>query len=317
MKKDLVTIITPCYNGEKYLKRYFDSIVNQTYKNIELIFINDGSKDKTESIIKEYEGKIKQKGYEFKYIYQENAGQAEAVNKALPNISGEFLYWMDSDDYLEPDSIEKLVNFLQKNENYNIVRGKVRIVKDGKEIKIGKPKKNESEYIFENYIFGINTYCYPGIFMIRMEEFDKNIKDRKIYSLVGVGQNWQLILPNTYNQKCGFVDSIVYNYNIIENSHSRTELKKFEDEINKINSDIDVLYHILTDLKVLDKYREKIELLYDRSRIRVGLKYDKYNYINEILENEKKNYKNYKENKKYWILKNKAFYRLYRKVKNR
>ena len=54
MKKPLVSIITPCYNGETYLSRFFESILNQTYSNLELIFVNDGSTDKTESVVQEY-----------------------------------------------------------------------------------------------------------------------------------------------------------------------------------------------------------------------------------------------------------------------
>ena len=59
MKKELVTIITPCYNGENYVENLLKSIINQTYKKIEFIFVNDGSKDKTEQIIKKYEPEFK------------------------------------------------------------------------------------------------------------------------------------------------------------------------------------------------------------------------------------------------------------------
>lgn len=314
MKEGLVTIITPCYNGEKYLEKYFESIINQTYNNIELIIVNDGSIDNTEEILEQHENKMQKRGFIYKHLKQENSGQAVAVNMALPNVTGEFLYWMDCDDYLEFNGIEKLVTFLQDNKSYNIVRGKARILKDNKQIRIGQPQKGESEYIFENYIFGINTYCFPGVFMVRMEEFDKKIKNRSIYC-TKAGQNWQLLLPILYRQKCGFVNSIVYNYNIIANSHSRIKMATFEKELERIDSHIDILYNILEPMKLWKTYQEDIELLYDRRRIKIGLQYDKYEYILEILNNEKKQYTKYKENSKYWLLKNKIFYNLYRKVK--
>lgn len=314
MEKGLVTIITPCYNGEQFLNRYFMSIINQTYKHIELIVVNDGSIDRTEEILTQYEEEMKKNKISYKHFRQDNLGQASAVNTALPNVTGEFLYWMDCDDCLEYNGIEKLVDFLKKHQDYNIVRGKVRILKDNKTVRIGKPKRNESEYIFENYMFAKNAYCFPGTFMVRMEDFDKKIENRNIYN-TRAGQNWQLLLPILYQQKCGFVDDIVYNYNIIENSHSRIKVTTFDDELKKIDSHIDILYNILDPMNIWEEYQEKIELLYDRRRIKAGVQYDKYDYVLEIFNREKKQYKNYKINFKYWILKNKIFYNLYRKVK--
>lgn len=316
MEKELVTIITPCYNGEQFLNKYFMSIINQTYKHIELIVVNDGSTDKTEEVLVQYEKEMKENRIIYKHFKQENLGQASAINKALPNVNGEFLYWMDCDDCLEYNGIEKLVDFLKKHQDYNIVRGKVRILKDNKTVRIGKPKKSESEYIFENYMFAKNAYCFPGTFMVRMEDFDQKIKGRSIYC-TRAGQNWQLLLPILYEQKCGFVDNIVYNYNIIENSHSKIKVNTFEEELKRIESHIDILYNVLNPMKIWKKYQEEIELLYDRRRIRAGLQYDKYEYIVDILKHEKDVYTNYKKNLRYWMLKNKAFYNLYRKVKFR
>ena len=74
MESYLVSIITPCYNVEKTIKKYLESILNQTYKNLELIFIDDGSTDETEKIIKEYINEFEQNKIKVKYVYQENAG---------------------------------------------------------------------------------------------------------------------------------------------------------------------------------------------------------------------------------------------------
>jgi len=82
----LVSIITPCYNGESYLERYFNSVLNQTYSNLELIFINDGSIDRTEEIALSYQNIFEQKGIRYVYLYQENAGQAAALNCSMVNI---------------------------------------------------------------------------------------------------------------------------------------------------------------------------------------------------------------------------------------
>jgi len=105
--KPLVSLISPCYNGESYITRFLDSILNQTYPNLELLIINDGSTDRTEEIILNYESDFILKGYTLIYIYQDNAGQSAAINKALPIFKGKYLSWVDSDDYLPVDAIEK------------------------------------------------------------------------------------------------------------------------------------------------------------------------------------------------------------------
>lgn len=122
MTKPLVSIITPCYNGEAFLKRYFESILNQTYPNLELIFINDGSTDRTEEIALSYRERLEKRGITYIYEKQENAGQAAALNRGLKLFTGEYLTWPDSDDEMTKDSIEKKVNFLEKNPKYEMVR---------------------------------------------------------------------------------------------------------------------------------------------------------------------------------------------------
>ena len=107
-----VSIITPCYNGEMYVERMLNSVLEQDYNNIEFILINDGSTDKTEAIVKKYETKFKKKGIDFIYIYQSNSGQAAALNKGLAIFKGDYLTWPDSDDMLSKDSISKKVEFL-------------------------------------------------------------------------------------------------------------------------------------------------------------------------------------------------------------
>ena len=98
MTKPLVSIITPCYNGEAFLKRYFESILNQTYPNLELIFINDGSTYRTEEIALSYRERLEKRGITYIYEKQENAGQAAALNRGLKLFTGEYLTWPDSDD---------------------------------------------------------------------------------------------------------------------------------------------------------------------------------------------------------------------------
>lgn len=107
-KMPKVSIVIPVYNGEKYLEEAIESALKQTYKNIEIIVVNDGSIDNTEKICEKYISKIK-------YYKKENGGVASALNLALKKMSGDFFSWLSHDDIYLPDKIEKEVNYIIKN----------------------------------------------------------------------------------------------------------------------------------------------------------------------------------------------------------
>ena len=102
--KPCISVIIPVYNVEKYLRQCLDSVVNQTLKDIEIICVDDGSTDGSLKILKDYAVKDSR----IKIIKQKNKGAATARNKGLENSKGEFLYFIDSDDYLEFDAFEKI-----------------------------------------------------------------------------------------------------------------------------------------------------------------------------------------------------------------
>lgn len=109
----LVTVIIPVFNGDKYIASTIESVLSQTYENLEIIVIDDGSTDKTCDIVKRYEGKVT-------YIHQMNRGAAAARNNGLKHAKGRYIQFLDADDYLEEDKIEKQVSFLQENEKFDI-----------------------------------------------------------------------------------------------------------------------------------------------------------------------------------------------------
>ena len=101
---DKITVIVPVYNVENYLRKCLDSIMVQTYKNIEIIVVNDGSTDTSGEICKEFSGM----DHRIIYIEQENAGLSAARNTGLNNMSGDYVTFVDSDDWIEQDYIETL-----------------------------------------------------------------------------------------------------------------------------------------------------------------------------------------------------------------
>lgn len=112
----LISVIIPVYMAEKFLHRCVNSVLNQTYQNFEIILINDGSKDKSGMICDEYAKKDKR----IKVIHQENQGVSAARNKGLDMARGEWIYFLDSDDYISPKSFELLM-CVQKEDDYDIV----------------------------------------------------------------------------------------------------------------------------------------------------------------------------------------------------
>lgn len=112
-----VSVIIPVYNAEKYLRECFDSLVNQTIKDIQIIAVDDGSKDTSVDICKEYRDKYDN----FEYYCKENNGPASARNFGLEYAKGEYIGFVDSDDWIELDMYEVLYNVAIDNENVDIV----------------------------------------------------------------------------------------------------------------------------------------------------------------------------------------------------
>lgn len=247
IKKDLVSIITPCYNGEEYIDQYAKSILNQTYNKLELIFINDGSTDSTEEKILSYQKQFEEKGIRFIYKKQENKGQAAAINVGLKIFEGEFLIWPDSDDVLHKDSIEKNVNFLQHHNEYALVRDAVDSIDFATNqiistFRLNPNKVNES--IFEDLIFENDVFYAPVSYMVRTKEFLEANPTRTIFE-TRFGQNWQMLLPITHKNKCGYIDEILCDYYVRANSHSRQKTNDFQKEIYKIDKHIEILQKVL------------------------------------------------------------------------
>ena len=105
----LVSIVMPCYNGEQFIQETIDSVISQTYKNWELLVVDDGSKDNSYSLIKEYANRDSR----IHLIQQKNAGSAAARNNGIRHSSGQYLALLDSDDIWLPGFLDSQVRFIQ------------------------------------------------------------------------------------------------------------------------------------------------------------------------------------------------------------
>lgn len=237
----LVSIVSPCYNGEKYLNIYLDSILNQTYSNIELIIVDDASMDNSLDIINSYIEKFEQRGYKLICIVQsENKGQAAAINVALPLVSGEYMMWMDSDDYFYPEAIEKKLGIMLMNPNIDFCLCEGDIVNE-KNLNqtIGKLRRKKpivKDDFFSDLIYTKNVVFGPGTIFVKMDSLKRVIPTLHIYE-GREGQNWQLMLPLAYSCKFDYIEESLFKYIVHGDSHShmrRTYIDQIKREENFI-----------------------------------------------------------------------------------
>lgn len=155
MENDLISIIIPVYNVEKYLRQCLESVINQTYKNLEIILVDDGSKDASGGICDEYA----EKDGRIKVIHKENGGVSSARNVGLENVTGSYIAFIDSDDYVLPCFIERLYNIVKKH-NVDLVDCNYTTFEDNV---IVKELGNDVEKIINKKEMQMRIYTVKGI----------------------------------------------------------------------------------------------------------------------------------------------------------
>ena len=157
----LVSIIVPVYKVEQYLKRCMDSVLNQTYKNIEVILVNDGSPDNCPALCDEY-AKIDSR---VRVIHKENGGLSSARNVALDSVKGDYIFFVDSDDWLALDTLEVLNEYLE--EDYDMISFQRTYLTEEKVVEKGEknPKDMDvSQYIDVSFLGRYDFFVTTKIF---------------------------------------------------------------------------------------------------------------------------------------------------------
>lgn len=229
--KGLVSIVTPVFNGESHLSQMLDSILNQTYPQMDMILVDDGSTDHTIQTAERYRQRFAKRGFGFRIIQSTHKNASAAINQGLPYVTGEYLIWPDSDDILEPESVEKRVEFLKKNPQYQCVRSLAYYFDPD----TGESRKAEEqigdlakESLFWD-ILEVKTFVCCGCYMLKSEHFFSIYSDRHIPEYP-VGQNFQMLLPYMYQHKCSTLREPLYGVCVREGSHSRRKLTQAEEE---------------------------------------------------------------------------------------
>ena len=159
-----VSILIPAYNCEDTLRRSLDSVLNQTYKDFEVIFVNNNSTDSTEEIAASYSDKMN-----IKIVDCLEPGIVPALNTGLKVCSGKWIARQDGDDYWYPEKLQKQIEFLQKNPGVEILGTQIRLLdEDGNIEEMGTFGK-EVRYCLENddiktgLLYGQNQICHPSV----------------------------------------------------------------------------------------------------------------------------------------------------------
>ena len=139
-QKSLISVIVPVYNVEAYLPRCIESILAQTYENLEILLVNDGSKDSSGTICDEYA----RKDPRIRVFHKENGGQSTARNLALDAMTGEYVTFVDSDDWIEPDAYAPMMNLIRQEQVKLVSAGRFDVSARTDEKKLGLcPRKRE------------------------------------------------------------------------------------------------------------------------------------------------------------------------------
>ena len=251
-KTPLISIILPVYNAEKYIERALKSLINQSYKNIEILCIDDGSKDNSYNIIKEF------KDERIKLFKQENSGPAKARNVGLTNSKGEYIMFCDADDWYEPNMCELMLETLI-NQNVDLVVCNCNVVNT---YNTSIRHKWELKY----YQSKFKGYCHIGIYEFSMlnsmlwnKIFKKNIIDEYDIKFIDGYEHDDYNFFYKYLSCSNHFYSIeqkLYNYDI---SNPQSVMSLYYNNI-KPEKKLDFLYsnHNLIDFVIMHDFREQV-----------------------------------------------------------
>ncbi len=310
-----VSVIVPVYNVEKYIRKCLKTLVNQTLKDIEIIVVDDGTKDKAADIVFDYKKEYPQ----IKYYKKENGGLADARNYGLQYATGKYIAFLDADDYVELDTYEKLYK-KAKDENSDMVECNFFWTKNTKNKKdIGIQYSNKKEMLEKARVMAWNKLYKKSVLDEANVLFPKGLQYEDI-------EFFYKIIP--YINKVSFVKQPLIHYVQRKESITKTNNKKTAD-IFKIFENIIEYYK---EKRLYDEYKEEIEyscirILLCSSLRRISKIKDKKTRID--LQNEtwiflNTNFPNWRENrilntkknlkKMYLLSVNRFTYKIYCKI---
>lgn len=308
-----VSVIVPVYNVEKYLERCLNSLVNQTLENIEIIIVNDGTKDNSEEIIKKFMEKYPQK---IVYLKKENGGLSDARNFGIPYAKGEYIAFLDSDDYVEKDIYKEMYE-LAKKENSDMVEcdflweypNKVR--ED-----IGQVYNGKKEMLEKVRVVAWNKLIRKSILEKTQIQFPKGLRYEDV-------EFTYKLIPHL--NKVSFLKKTYIHYIQRENSIINVQNERTKEIFTVLENVID--YY--KENNFYEEYKDELEYVYTRyllcssllRMVKIQDKETRKNMLKTTWENLNTKFPNWKNNKilkrnktlkdKYMKTVNKFTYKIY------
>lgn len=311
-----VSVIVPIYNVEKYLEKCINSLLSQTLEDIQIILVNDGSKDNSGNIAKEYEKNNKNR---IIYVEKENGGLSDARNYGLKYATGDFIAFLDSDDYIEKNAYEEMYNkAIEENADYVECDfiwefpNKIRVDKQ-------YPYKNKKEMLSFVRVVAWNKLIKRQLIIDNNLEFPKGLRYEDIeftYKLI------------PFVNKFAYVDKPFIHYVQREGSIANVQ----NERTAEIFTVLDNVIEFYKKNNIYEKYRDELEYNYARYLLCSSLKRmckikDKTirkKLLTENWERLNSNFPNWKENvilktvnigkNKYMRTVNKSTYKIYSKI---
>ncbi|GGH11837.1 glycosyltransferase [Sphingobacterium alkalisoli] len=292
-KGELVSVLLPCHNGEKYLNACIDSVLKQTYPQFELIVVNDGSTDKTREIVEKYDDE------RIRLInYKQNVGIVDSLNHGIKEAKGKYIARIDADDMMHPDRLHKQIQYLENQENQDVgLVGSHHYVINS----IGKITSLKQYPITNNEINATllfhNPFSHPSVMM--RADVVKKIKYSNQYPHVEDYHLWFNILKK---HKAGNIPEYLTYYRVHDNSLSvKSNKDQKENAADLVLTELEqrgvdpTVENLKIHIAILQGYRgkffntkEKVELLQKWITSILEVQQGKHNYSDQFSKNMKK-----------------------------
>lgn len=283
-----VSVIVPVYNSEKYIEKCLNSIIEQTYKDFELIVINDGSKDNSLEILEKYKNDFPKV---ITLINQENIGVSKTRNNAIKMAKGKYVMFIDNDDFIDKDYIETFINEAEK-EDYDVVLGGYRRPNEKGEIikKLKLPQEEWAKFM----IFAPWARIYKKEYLLKndIEFLSVNIGEDVYFNIQAM----------MISKKIKIIDYIGYNWFFNTESVSNTTQKNIQNL--QVFELLNNCYNVLKEKNVLENNYEILEmyfiryivwfLLFSTKKVKYSIIKEEYEKIFKWL---KERFPNYARNK--------------------
>lgn len=259
MKEELVSVIMPAYNAEKYIGMAIESVMKQTYGNVELVVVDDASTDHTLDIMRQYadlwQDRIRISARE------QNGGTAAALNDAIELAEGDYICWLSADDLYCEDMVESEVNFLKKHIDCSAVFSRCAFIDENNRF-LGEQPYTYNKDFLTNGMEGIIARLLVGSFWHGCSFLAKAkcFKEGERFNVAYKGaQDYDFWLRMAADYDIGYLDKI----NVLSRVHDEQGSKRINCQVDEI----DVFFHLLYREELMMKLYQKMHTVYTYSNI--------------------------------------------------